>query len=98
MIYWLLFFFIAFGAKLLLGLVMVYLLLPSDGNCSHCDEETLLIRPNRFGRFWFALTLGRVRLRWCPRCGWEGLARHDGGRRPTAVGAAMRPRKTPTIP
>ncbi|HUE96552.1 MAG TPA: hypothetical protein VMN39_07820 [Longimicrobiaceae bacterium] len=73
--YWLLFFFLAFGAKVLLALVMIFMLLPSDRTCSQCDEETLLIRAHRLGRFGSALTLRRVQWRWCPRCGWEGLAR-----------------------
>jgi hypothetical protein len=70
-----LFFFVAFGAKALLGFVMIYLLLPSDRSCSQCDEDTLLVRTNRAGRFGFAMSRGRVQWRWCPGCGWEGLAR-----------------------
>jgi hypothetical protein len=73
--YWLLFFFVAFFAKAFLAFVMIYLLLPVDRCCSQCDEETLLIRFNRMGRWGSALTLGRVQWRWCPRCEWEGLAR-----------------------
>jgi hypothetical protein len=73
--YWLLFFFVAFGAKVFLALVMIFLLLPMDRSCSQCDDDTLLIRPNRVGRLGFALSLGRVQWRWCPGCGWEGLAR-----------------------
>jgi hypothetical protein len=73
--YWLLFFFVAFGAKALLAFIMIYLLLPSDRSCAQCDEETLWIRSNRAGRLGSALSLGRVQWRWCPRCGWEGLAR-----------------------
>lgn len=73
--YWLLFFFLAFGSKVLLAFAMIYLLLPSDKFCNQCDEETLLIRANRAGRIGFALSFGRVQWRWCPRCGWEGLAR-----------------------
>jgi hypothetical protein len=73
--YWLLFFFVAFGAKAVLAFIMIFLLLPSDRSCAQCDDETLWIRSNRAGRFGSALTLGRVQWRWCPRCGWEGLAR-----------------------
>ena len=73
--YWLLFFFVAFGAKVVLAFAMIYLLLPSDRSCSQCDEETLLIRTNRAGRIGFALSKGLVQWRWCPKCGWEGLAR-----------------------
>ncbi len=92
--YWLLFFFIAFGAKVLLAFAMVYLLLPTDVSCAHCDEETLLIRANRAGRAGFALTFGRVQWRWCPRCGWEGLTRR--GSRPVTRGMTPARPETPT--
>ena len=75
--YWLFFFFVAFGAKVVLAFVMIYLLLPTDRQCVQCDDDTLLIRPSRAGRLGFALSRGRVQYRWCPRCGWEGLARHS---------------------
>jgi len=80
-LYWLLYFFVAFGAKLLLAFVMIYLLLPNDRQCTQCDEETLLIQTNRAGRIGFALSLGRIQWRWCPRCGEEGLARPADFRR-----------------
>lgn len=74
-LYWLFFFFVAFGAKVLLAFAMIFLLLPTDRSCNQCDEDTLLIRVNRLGRMGAALTFGLVQWRWCPRCGWEGLAR-----------------------
>ena len=46
--------------KFLLAFVMIYMLLPDDRTCSHCDEETLLIRTNPVGRAGFALSFGRV--------------------------------------
>lgn len=73
--YWLLFFFLTVGAKFLLASLMIYLLLPSDARCNHCDADTLLIRANRIGSIGSALSFGRVQWRWCPRCDWEGLAR-----------------------
>ena len=75
LLYYLLFFFVALGAKLLLALCMIYLLLPTDPRCSGCDEPTLLIRATRGGQLGRWLTLGRVQWRWCPRCGQEGMAR-----------------------
>lgn len=78
--YWLLFFFVVFGAKLILAMVMIYFLLPSYRSCSRCDDDTLLVRTHPLGRWLFRLFLGRVEWRWCPRCGWEGLART--GRKP----------------
>jgi hypothetical protein len=77
--YWLLFFFVAFGAKLLLAGAMIYLLLPRDAECSECGEATLLLRASVPGRIGYALAFGRVQRRWCPRCGWEGLARSRHG-------------------
>lgn len=94
--YWLLFFFLAMGAKVLLALVMIYLLLPADRLCNHCDEETLLIQPNRFGRIAMTLSLSRLEWRWCPRCHWEGLARGGGLKeRPTI---RIRPDRVPDAP
>jgi hypothetical protein len=84
-LYWLFFFFVAFGAKVLLAFVMIYLLLPTDRSCVQCDEETLLVRMNRLGRFGSLCSGGRVQWRWCPRCGWEGLARRGVARRPSAA-------------
>jgi hypothetical protein len=78
--YWLLFFFVTIGAKLVLALITIYFLLPSYRSCNRCDEDTLLVRTNAMSRIAFRLFFGRVQWRWCPRCGWEGLART--GRRP----------------
>jgi hypothetical protein len=71
LLYHLLFFFIAVGAKLILALVMIYLLLPADRRCNRCDGETLLLRSSVLG----LLSLGRVQRRWCPSCGTEFFAR-----------------------
>lgn len=73
--YYLLFFFVTVGAKLLLALVMIYFLLPRERSCTQCDGETLLMGAGRAGRVGTRLFLGRVQWRWCPRCGWEGMAR-----------------------
>lgn len=73
--YYLLYFFIAVGAKLILALVMIYYLLPSDRRCNSCDEKTLLLKTNPVGRFGFRLMRGLVEWRFCPRCGWEGMGR-----------------------
>ncbi|HEU0054397.1 MAG TPA: hypothetical protein VFQ39_14515 [Longimicrobium sp.] len=73
---WLLFFFIAFGAKALLATVMIYLIFPADRVCSACDGDTLPLRMGPLGRA--AQALFPVQRRWCPRCGWEGLTRTTG--------------------
>lgn len=73
--YYLLFFFVTVGAKLVLALAMIYFLLPSERTCSECDGETLLLGGSRGARFRTRLFFGRVQWRWCPRCGWEGMSR-----------------------
>lgn len=68
-----LFFFVLLGSKILLGIVVVYLLLPHDPRCVICDAEMLPIRPPRAA----AGVLGLIRLqrRWCMECRRETLAR-----------------------
>lgn len=95
--YWLLFFFLAVGAKVLLALVMIYFLLSGDRLCSHCDEETLLLQTGRMGKIGRRITFGRVEWRWCPRCGWEGLARTPRSRRRTGWSVSRPVRKDVTI-
>ena len=73
--YYLLFFFVTVGAKLVMALVMIYYLLPSERSCAECDGETLLLGGSRGARFRTRLFLGMVQWRWCPRCGWEGMSR-----------------------
>lgn len=77
--YYLLFFFITVGAKFILALVMIYLLLPADRRCGECDEETLLLEAHPVVRAVTRLTPGRLQRRWCPRCGQEGFARPPFG-------------------
>jgi ribosomal protein S27AE len=94
--YYALYVFVAVGAKLILALVMIYLLLPDDRRCDRCDEETLLLRTGRGGRWALGLLRHRVQWRFCPRCGWEGLARcappPGGGRTPRRADSPVRTR------
>jgi hypothetical protein len=74
--YYLLFFFIAVGAKFILALIMIYLLLPGgDYRCMHCDAETLLLGGDRAALFVRRTLRARLQRRWCPTCGRESLAR-----------------------
>jgi hypothetical protein len=75
MLAWLLFFFIAFGAKVVLACAMIYLILPADRVCSGCDAETLPLRMGGMGRLCARVMLNRIQRRFCPRCGWEGFIR-----------------------
>lgn len=87
MLAWLLFFFVAFGSKVVLAVAMIYLILEEERGCPSCDGETLLLRMRLPGRVLTALTLGRVQRRWCPRCGWQGLTRTGRLNRPAHLPA-----------
>jgi hypothetical protein len=73
--YYLLFFFIAMGAKFVLALLMIYLLLPGDDRCMDCDADTLLLGGDRAALFVTRTLRARLQRRWCPACGGESLAR-----------------------
>lgn len=88
--YYLLFFFVAVGAKLILAVVTVYLLFSTDRSCSACDGETLPLRMRAPGRLLSWLLAGKLQRRWCPRCGWEGFTR-TGGQSLAASEEATRP-------
>jgi hypothetical protein len=81
MVYWLLYFFVVLGAKLLLALLTIYFLLPAESTCNQCDEDTILLQARAGSRLVSLVCLGTLQRRWCPRCGWEGFAR-AGERRP----------------
>ena len=54
----------------------IYHLFPNGSGCPECSGETLPLRmglSRRAGSL--LLFLGRVGVRWCPECGWEGYAR-----------------------
>jgi hypothetical protein len=66
------------GTKVILALWVIYYLFPSSGTCPECDGETYPIQRSTSRRVWgVVLFLGKVRLRWCPECSWEGWARHS---------------------
>lgn len=88
--HYLLFFFVTVGAKFVLALVMIYLLLPTDRRCGECDEETLLLEDHPLVRFASRWTPLRLHRRWCPRCGSEGFTRPAFGRRTAERGLPER--------
>lgn len=75
MLTWILFFFVAFFAKLGLAAAMCYLIFSSERTCDGCDAETLPVRMGAAGRLLSRLLMGRLQKRWCPRCGWQGITR-----------------------
>jgi hypothetical protein len=65
-----------FGTKVILALWVIYYLFPAGRACPECDAETYPVQRSVSRRLWGALLfLGKVRLRWCPECSWEGWAR-----------------------
>jgi|GEM_PF-2041343 len=72
---WTLFIFIALGAKVILALVTIFMLLPSDRRCSGCGQETLLMEMAGALAVLALAMGGRIERRWCPGCGWDGLGR-----------------------
>jgi hypothetical protein len=93
---WLLFFFVAFGAKALLALVTIYYIFPSERSCPECDGDTLPLRMSAPGRLAARLMRGRIGRRWCPRCGWDGMVRtelHDPAAPEPAAGRPRRARR-----
>ena len=72
---YLLFFFVAFGSKVVLALVTIYYIFPDDRTCPECDGGTLPIRMSLPGRAVARLLRGTVERRWCPSCRWEGMTR-----------------------
>lgn len=84
-----LFFFVLLGSKILLGLIVVYLLIPRDPECTLCDAELLPIEhPRGTGRL---LKLLRLQRRWCMECRRESLTR------PLSLRAADQPAPRPVV-
>lgn len=66
-------FFVLVGAKVLLGFLVVYLLMPRDTACAGCDAEMIPIEaPNGRRRLYRLL---RLQPRWCIECGERSLGR-----------------------
>jgi hypothetical protein len=68
-----LFFFVLLGSKILLGVVVVYMLVPREIECTICDAETLPLQHPR-GTI-LVLRLLRLQRRWCMECRRESLTR-----------------------
>lgn len=89
--YYLLYFFLAVGLKLVCAGLMIYFLFPNDRRCDECDGETLLVRHSAMTEMVSRLSLGRLQWRWCPRCARQGWARLG---RDAARGPQAQPRRT----
>lgn len=95
---YLLFLFVAVLAKLVLAVLTIFLLFPTDRVCLECDGETLHVRMGALGRA-VSRVLGRaLQRRWCPRCGWEGITRVPYRRFRTAKTFPVTPAPTRTRP
>ncbi len=83
-----LFWFVLLGSKLLLGLVVIYQLLPKDRQCAVCNAELLpLMSPTLVARM---LRVARVQRYWCMECDRQSLGRPQPLRR-RADSGALRP-------
>jgi hypothetical protein len=87
--------FAALGSKVLLGLAVVYGILPGPETCAACDGETTPVEVPRGVRALFAWL--RVQYRWCPGCGESFLARAAQPPR-LWVGAPKAGEPTPDLP
>lgn len=67
------FLFVLLGSKVLLGVVVIYLMLPGDAVCAICDSELLPVEHPRGARR--LLRLCRLQRFWCMECCRESLAR-----------------------
>ncbi len=83
--------FAALGSKVLLGLAVLYGILPGPDTCAACDAETTPVKLPRGVRPVFAWL--RIQYRWCPSCGETSLAR---GARPPRLWVGEPTRNVPT--
>ena len=88
--------FATLGSKVLLGLWIVWVFLPTEPECSRCNGFTTLLEPRRGLRTFYRMC--RIRHRWCPGCGEDFLAR--GGHPPRVyVGEPLPDREpSPVVP
>jgi hypothetical protein len=56
------------------GVLALFIIRPVRG-CPACFQDTAPLRKR-----WLTLVSRRMEWRWCPACGWEGLARRIRGR------------------
>ena len=65
--------FVLFGTKVILGVIVIWWLIPSDASCLSCDAPVLPLEPwPGSARLLRAFGLAR---RWCMECGRESLGR-----------------------
>ncbi|HUH12565.1 MAG TPA: hypothetical protein VMK65_05625 [Longimicrobiales bacterium] len=78
------------SGALVLALILSLRALPRGARCPACAGEALPLR-SRVLTLLCALPLpgrARLRVRWCPRCGWQGLMRAEGAPAVRAAAAA----------
>jgi len=68
-----LFWFVLLGSKIVMGMIVVYMLVPRDTSCTLCDAELVPLEHARGSRR--VLKLLRLQRRWCMECGRESLTR-----------------------
>ncbi len=83
-----LFWFVLLGSKVLLGIVVIYQLLPKDRHCATCDAEILPLESPRI--ITRVLRVMRIQRYWCIECDRQSLGRPLPSRR-RLDGASPRP-------
>lgn len=59
-----------FVLRFIAATVIFYYILPRGDRCPNCDSPTVRVQPGRIARLFRF-----VHVRWCLRCGWEGMLR-----------------------
>jgi len=80
-----------------IGLALGYRALPRTERCPVCRGETLRLRSRLLRWISRALPSSTLHRRWCPACGWEGVARLRAARAAQGAGAGP-PATTPALP
>jgi hypothetical protein len=65
--------FVVIGARLMLGIIVIYLLICDERQCIRCDACTVIVQAPPALRGMIRLL--RLELRWCMRCERSALAR-----------------------
>lgn len=95
--------FATLGSKVLLGLWIVWIFLPTEPECGRCDGFTTPLEPRRGLRTLYRWC--RIQPRWCPCCGEHFLARGQNPPRifvgapapPSEPGPDLRPGRSPSL-
>ena len=84
---------------LTLALILSLRALPRGSRCPACSGEALPLRSRLLTMLPAPGGVAPLRLRWCPRCGWQGLTRAGASPTPApAVARAVLPSRSDALP